>query len=599
MRISRSKPLPKAPRRALRMLGSATVVAALVATAACNTAKDADSANTPKPGGTLTIFLSRAPVNHLDPAQISIATDANVSRLISRTLTTYKAVPGAEGSEIVGDLATDTGRPSENNTVWDFTLKSDLKWEDGTPIICDQIKYGVERTYADDIFTDGLKYPRQYLKDNATPYKGPFKGGDNGGKGLESIKCIDNKTIQFKLQHPVGDFGYTVTTNGFTPVPREADAGKNKASYDTKPLSNGPYRLDSWGGGEKDMVFVRNPNWSKSSDSVRKAYPDKIVVKTNLQADEVTDAMINSRGEDQYAINLDADVAPTFIQQVINDPTLDARAIKGEFSGVRYMSINTKNVREVQCRQAYEYAFNRRKFRAALGGATSGKIATTMLSPQLASHKDFDLYGTGTNPDGDPERAKTLLKEMSDADKACPGTPGSDRPTLKVAFGETILNKRAMSTVVESMALAGVDVELMPQDPGTYYGGAIAKAPNDFDFIYAAWVADWNNGSAVLPPLFDGRQIVPDGNINFSQLNDPEVNQMIDDAISETNDTRQRALWGELDNKIQELGAAIPIIYLSATRMAGTKVRGAYIAPAFGQPDVVSLGLADGSAQRS
>jgi peptide/nickel transport system substrate-binding protein len=579
-------------------LGSGAVVAALVATTACNTAKSDDTAEQPKVGGTLIIYLSRAPINHLDPAQISITTDANISRLTSRTLTTYKAEPGSAGSEIVGDLATDTGRPSENNTVWDFTLKSGLKWEDGTPIICDQVKYGVERTYASDIFTDGLKYPQQYLKDNATPYRGPFKAGDNGGKGLESIQCLDNKTIRFKLQHPVGDFGYTVTTNGFSPVPREADAG-DKTKYDTHPLSNGPYKIASWGGGEKDIVFVRNPNWSRENDSVRKAYPDKIIVRTNTEADEVTDKMINSRGEDAYAINIDADVAPTFIQQVINDPTLDARAIKGEFSGVRYMAINTKNVKDPACRQAYEYAFNRRKFRAALGGSTQGKLATSMLSPLLTSYKNFDLYGTNANPDGDPDKAKALLKEATDAGSPCPGTLGSDRPTVKLAYPNTVLNKRAMSTVVEAMALAGVDVELQPQDPATYYGGPISETPNDFDMIYGGWIADWNNGSAVLPPLFDGRQIVAEGNINFSQLNDPEVNQMIDDAISETNFTRQNALWGELDNKIQELGAAIPIIYTSATRMAGTKVRGAYISPAFGQPDVVSLGLADGSSTPS
>ena len=41
-------------------------------------------------------------LEHLDPQKISAATDANMSRLFTRTLTTFKSEPGAAASEIVG-----------------------------------------------------------------------------------------------------------------------------------------------------------------------------------------------------------------------------------------------------------------------------------------------------------------------------------------------------------------------------------------------------------------------------------------------------------------------------------------------------------------
>src|SRR5690242_9591250 len=98
---------------------------ALLATAGCS---DADAQHGPRPprtGGTVHVVVSAKPA-HLDPQRVATATEANLSRLISRTLTTFKSEPGAAASEIVGDLATDAGRPSEGNRVWDFQLKDDV-----------------------------------------------------------------------------------------------------------------------------------------------------------------------------------------------------------------------------------------------------------------------------------------------------------------------------------------------------------------------------------------------------------------------------------------------------------------------------------------
>src|SRR5262245_51999837 len=107
-------------RRLRRRAVAGLAVMALAATAACDTA---DAANRPEPpgrGGTVRLVVSVLP-EHLDPQRISAALDANISRLLNRTLTTVKSDPNA-ASEIVGDLATDTGRPSEGNRVWEFTL---------------------------------------------------------------------------------------------------------------------------------------------------------------------------------------------------------------------------------------------------------------------------------------------------------------------------------------------------------------------------------------------------------------------------------------------------------------------------------------------
>ena len=553
-----------------------------VALAACRTAGAANQAEAPQRGGTLTVILSRGTITHLDPQQISAATDGNISRLMTRTLTTYKSGPGEQGSQIVADLATDTGRPSQNNTVWEFTLKPKMKWEDGTPITCQQVKYGVERSFS-SLLTDGLKYPRQYLA-GADTYKGPFFGGaqDNG---LDSIKCVDERTIRFTLKQPVGDFGYVVSTTTFAPVPQEKDS--DHTGYDKHVFSNGPYKIVPGSmkadkeGGYSAVSFVRNPYWQQETDEVRHQYPDKINVVYQPNASQVTYDLIESQGDNRYAVSLDADVAPNFLQQVLNDPDLSKRTVSGSFGGVRYFAINMHRIKKLECRQALVYAFNKRKYLRAMGGSTFGDIATTMIPPQLAAHEDFDTYHSKSNPEGDIGRAADLLKQGG-----CP-------TSLRVAY-PTGPVRPFVATLIEAYQRVGIEINLIPVDPGVYWTSGIGNKNNRFDLMYAGWIPDFPNGSAIIPPLFDGRQIPKgdSGNINYSLLDRSDINKMIDDASAEADLNRQYKLWGDLDQKIAEDAPTIPVLYMKALRMSGTKVRGAFIHTAFGQPDIVALGLA-------
>src|SRR5258707_11267754 len=198
-----------------RLFVGAIVLVSLGTVAACDVAAAKSGPASPKKGGTLYVNIQGG-LDILDPQRTYAASEMNVLRLTTRPLTTYKVAPGQAASEIVPDLATDTGRPSENNTVWAFTLKPGVKWENGEPVVCSQVKYGVERRFS-NLMNEGAPYPKDYLADNATPYEGPWVGSNNDGKGLESIQCSDERNIVFHLKRPVGDFGYTVALSTLPP----------------------------------------------------------------------------------------------------------------------------------------------------------------------------------------------------------------------------------------------------------------------------------------------------------------------------------------------------------------------------------------------
>jgi len=143
------------------------------------TASKTDAASAPKAGGTL-YYLTKRPAEHMDPQRTYIGRDlGNQSRLVYRTLTQYKSGNADVSKKILPDLATDTGTASDSGKVWKFTLKDGVKWEDNSDITCEDLKYGISRTFATDVITGGPAYALQFLgipKDakGASVYKGPY-----------------------------------------------------------------------------------------------------------------------------------------------------------------------------------------------------------------------------------------------------------------------------------------------------------------------------------------------------------------------------------------------------------------------------------------
>ncbi|WP_026208370.1 ABC transporter substrate-binding protein [Catelliglobosispora koreensis] len=550
-----------------------------VSLAACNS--PTDTAPAIQTGGTLRVVLNALP-SDLDPQRITQAVDANVSRLITRTLTTFKTESGKASGDIVPDLANDLGRASENNTMWEFQLRPGIKWADGSPITCAQLKYGAERNFAS--FAAGLPYARSYLKDNEPAYQGPFIGGNT--EGLKSVTCPDTKTIRYQLKHPVGDFNYAVALPIFAPVKPGADSDKD--AFNRAPLTSGPYKIKSRS--DTEMVFVRNEHWSATVDKVRRAFPDEIVLKADRNVPAVTNALIENQGDNQNTIMLSQDVAPNFVQQVMTDPALLSRTASGPMGAVRYMALNAKLVPE-KCRQALAFAFNKRKFRQAMGGSLLGDLATTVLPPTLQAYQPFDFYNTAiTNGDGDLKRAQELLNQAKTDGVTCPAELIVAHPDVAAT------TNRYMKTMVEPYLELGIKLTFRPIPPGDYYN--LLKRYDQqtkLHMAYVGWIPDWANGSAVLPALFKSTEVAtqaaPIGGSNYSYLQDPEIDGMIDEAMLENNIERQWAHWAEIDKRLQQKATTIPIIYSQAIRLHGSNVAGAFIHSAFGMPDLASMGL--------
>jgi hypothetical protein len=79
------------------------------------------------------------------------------------------------------------------------------------------------------------------------------------------------------------------------------------------------------------MTLVRNPHWDQSMDKVRKNLLDVLAFQFGLDANVITDRLIQDKGADKQSVTFDnVQVPAAQIQQVLTNPQLKARTF-GDF----------------------------------------------------------------------------------------------------------------------------------------------------------------------------------------------------------------------------------------------------------------------------
>ncbi|RYP80828.1 ABC transporter substrate-binding protein, partial [Nocardioides guangzhouensis] len=136
---------------------TALVAVGLAACGGGSTSGGGSSTKEGTKGGTLYYLGGTRTVEHIDPQRMYIGRDlTNFNRLTNRGLLTFPATEDpAHATDLVPDVATDTGTPSDNAKTWEFTLRDGVKWEDGKPVTCEDFAYGISRTFATDVITGG------------------------------------------------------------------------------------------------------------------------------------------------------------------------------------------------------------------------------------------------------------------------------------------------------------------------------------------------------------------------------------------------------------------------------------------------------------
>jgi peptide/nickel transport system substrate-binding protein len=520
-------------------------------------------------GGTLRVVAPD--IDSLDPQRSYLPGVWNLMRLYTRTLVTYSSEPG-KTDQLVPDLATDMGTPSEDGLSWTFTLKEGVRFETGRDITSRDIKFGIERTFASDVILGGPNYVVGLFDDPANPYPGPYQDEAPDHLGLAAIETPDDRTIIFRLRAPQPDLPFVLSLPSSSPVPTENDSG---GGYGADPVSSGPYVITSVDPAT-GILMDRNIEWDPATDEVRTALPDRIVVRTGMTGLERDQAVL--------AGSADIDLSGTGVQPATtarladeDDNPLRERADELTTGAIRMLALPTDvaPMDNPACRTAVASAIDRQGIQEALS-EQGDAVRSSRLWPRALPDGPEDA-----DPRPDLPAARAALAEC--------GQPDGFATVLAVPDAQTSV--QVAEVVSDQLAEVGIQAEVTPLEAKTFYTDAVGNpavvAASGFGIILTTPTADFPTPGSFLAPLVDGRVIRDFANTNYARLNDEAINALVDQARA----TGDVAAWRDVAGAARKTGAYVPLAETRVQLVSGQRLRNGVVMRPYIGYDLATAGV--------
>ena len=526
-----------------------------------------------KRGGDVTI-LSAGDVTSLDPGIWFYGYDYQaLAHTTQRALYGWKPAAGTP----TPDLAAAMPQTTAGGLTVTIKLKPDIRYSpplgDRT-VSSDDVKYAIER-----MFTAGVA--NLY----ASTYFGAIIGtqtfASSGAADIKGIETPDATTLVLKLRRASGviSSGQALSLPGTVPVPKDYAERYDKRSpstYGAHQVFTGPYMIDNDGKGAltgyepgKRLRLVRNPSWDPKTDD-RPAYLDTMTFRGANDIDEASRRILAG----SRLVSGDFASPPVNILRSALDTRRDQVASVSAQS-VRYVALNTtvKPFDRELVRRAAAAALDRVALRATRGGAPLGTIATHFLPPGVPG-----FAGAGgragvadflRKPDGDLALARSYLRRAGYRSGRYSGPRlrmiGDDRPP-----GST--TAQAVRRQLERLGFAFDYAELPRAESfqrGCGAAGArVAVCPN------GAWSKELLDPQSLLQPVFDGEGPRQTGSINWSQVDDLELNASLEIAAAETDPEARAAAYAELDRTVTRRAYVIPWLWDNQISVLSADVKG-------------------------
>jgi peptide/nickel transport system substrate-binding protein len=374
-----------------------------------------------------------------------------------RTLLSYNGRPTGEGgAQLRPDLAASLPTVSPNGLTWTFHLKRGLHYApplEKTEIDAQDIIRALEREFSPAPRAYFTLYPNPVLGHYVELYEGVIAGTkafqDGKAANISGLEAPDRYTLVVHLLKPSGGLGYAFSMPATAPIPPNPSDPSAKlgvaeghgGGYGRFLVASGPYmfagsdRLDfslpaarqrpvSGYVPGRSFTFVRNPSWDPGTDSLRKAYADRIVFTLLPPAFDEAPRLRLERRVDAGKLDLLFDVDAS-------DARL-ARAPKGRLfrsavDDVYYFALNVAlpPFDDVHVRRAANLVIDKARIQRLLGNPLRSRAATHLAPDGLEGNLllNFDPFATPGHH-GDIAAAKAEMERSRydrDHDGICDG----------------------------------------------------------------------------------------------------------------------------------------------------------------------------------
>lgn len=437
----------------------------------------------PDDAGPVTVRMGITnPAGVIDPVLINDEGRIQFVSLIADTLT-FSSTQGLRPA-----LA-ESWESNADGTQWTFTLREGLMYSDGTPVTAADVVAtfeGIADGNAASALTTGALSP--------------------GG-----TVAVDDRTVQFNLDAPVGAFPFIVSSDNYNGIvlPTSFWDDYAEGSYEGSFIGSGPFVVESFNPGQ-GATLVRNENyWGP------RPIPDRVEVTFFAEEPAMITAFQDGR----------LDVLPSFSaangQALLNDPDVQIEVIPT--SEHRQVHMNTQEgvFADKRVRQALALAINRQSMVDGLL-AGFGEVANDhpiapffpMFNPDAVAQKEEDL-----------DTANALIDEA--------GVRGTQVTLNTLEFVEVAL----LAQLIQGAgAQIGLEIDLQIDDAGTYYE----------NYWLDSTLGITNYGHRGVPNVFLGAPLKSDGTWNAAKFNNPEYDALVDAFVAEPDEDAQRELAGQI-----------------------------------------------------
>lgn len=473
----------------------------LSACGGATTAPGSAAGATPRTGGVLRVGVS-GPTSPVDP--VTAANQGSIAMFLPIGEYLIQAMPDLS---LRPSLA-ESWSPNADGSVWTFVLRQDVTFQDGAPMTAQDVAATFNRLADPDVGSIALSALQGVLAAGATA-------------------AVDDATVRFELETPVGNFPYLASSDNYSAVilPADFDGDYEGSGFP----GTGRMRMESYDRG-RGARFVRHEQyWDRESPAPLDG------IDFSFFADEQPALLALQGGQ----VDVVYQVSLQNARPVLDNPSYTIIETPSAAARVLHLRTDEGPWVDQRVRQALALSIDR-----------PGVIDALFLGrADLGNDSPFAPVHTSTDPTvsqrgKDLERARRLLAEA--------GLGGGFATTLNVINQLEIPD---FAILVQSAAREiGIDLEVVRQDPGTYYGDATFGSSPWLDA--SAGITDYGHRS--VPNVLLTSQLTSDGVWNSAHIRNPALDGLIGDYLAAVEPAEQMRAAAAVQSLLLE---ETPLIY--------------------------------------
>ena len=483
----------------------------------------------------------------IDPVTLDphIATDAGSAEYIVEIYSGLVTI--SPDLEIQLDLA-ESVDISEDGSVYTFRLRDDILFHTGRRVTAEDVVYSIKRAASRELqSTVALAYLGDIL--GAREY---FFGIADDIQGLE---LVDERTIRFTLDAPKPFFLAKLTyPTAFVVDQQQIES--NPRNWTRNPNGTGPYELQEWRLGER-IVLQANSRYHLGEPPLKEVLYTLSGGSslTRFENDELDVSFISVNDVDR-ARDPNSDLNPLY-------------TVWPQFT-ISYFAFNTEIAPfdDVNVRRALGLSIDRTKI-SEVTFSNMLSPATGILAPGLPGYTEGDK----TFP-FDPDAARDALAaskytveegRLVDPD----GNPVTIVITEVGGGAEARIDTQAF--LEQWRTELGIQVEIRQTDFATFLAEQDAKQLQMFN---AGWIMDYPDPEDILDLKFHSAS-----ELNDMDYENPEVDQLLEDARTELDPDARLALYAQAEELIIKDAAWLPLYFSQSHVVVNEAVQGWFEPP--------------------